>query len=293
MSAADRIEQIKTELNEEEYELLKAFMSLNCHNDPAEGALVEMLRWDSLGGYDMGRLMDAAAHYKLKGGTVALLEKMLEDSDVELKLNTPIYRVEQSDSGVKVFTEEDEIISADSCVCALPLNVLDDIEFEPALNTAKQALSKEEHTGKGVKLYIHVKGEAKKFAGFATQAHPIQFIFTEKILKNDEQIMIAFGIGEGFDPNNNASVEAMLQEFLPETTVIEAFGYDWNLDSFSRGTWATLRPGHISKYLKDAQKPEGRCYFASADTAHGWRGFIDGAIESGARAAQQIIEDRG
>jgi len=29
-------------------------------------------------------------------------------------------------------------------------------------------------------------------------------------------------------------------------------------------------------------------YFAGGDIASGWRGFIDGAIESGARAAQMV-----
>jgi monoamine oxidase len=32
-------------------------------------------------------------------------------------------------------------------------------------------------------------------------------------------------------------------------------------------------------------------HFAGADFAYGWRGFIDGAIESGARSAQ-IITDK-
>lgn len=293
MSAADRIEEIRNQLSDDEYQMLNAFMALNCHNDPSTSAFVEMLRWDSLGGYDMGRLMDAAAHYKLKDGTIGLINKMLEDSNVDVRTNTPVYRVEQSDKGVRVFTEDDEIISAKACVCALPINVLDDIEFEPSLNKAKQQLSKDEHTGKGVKLYIHVKGESKKFGAFATKDHPIQFIFTEKLLKKDEQIMVAFGTGKGMDANDNDSIEKVVQEFLPDAKVVEAFGYDWTLDPFSRGTWATLRPGHISNYLRDAQKPEGRCYFAGGDIANGWRGFIDGAIESGAHAAQQLIDDLG
>lgn len=293
MSVTDRIAQIRNELADDEFHMLSAFMALNCHNDPSNGAYVEMLRWDSLGGHDMGRLMDAAAHYKLKDGTIGLINKMLEDSDVEIRTNTAIYRVEQDSQGVRVFTEEDEVLTAESCVCALPMNVLDDIEFEPALNQAKQTLAKDEHTGKGVKLYIHVKGESQKFGGFATAEHPVQFIFTEKMLKADEQIMIAFGTGKGMDANDNASVQKMLQEFLPKAEVKEAFGYDWTLDPFSRGTWATLRPGHVSQYLRDAQKPEGRCYFAGSDIANGWRGFIDGAIESGANAAQQLIDDLG
>jgi monoamine oxidase len=34
------------------------------------------------------------------------------------------------------------------------------------------------------------------------------------------------------------------------------------------------------------------CGFAGSDIASGWRGFIDGAIESGVKVARKIIENK-
>ena len=70
--------------------------------------------------------------------------------------------------------------------------------------------------------------------------------------------------------------------------MLESFGYDWNRDPYAKGTWTMYRPGWLTADLPELQRPEGSVYFAGSDIADGWRGFIDGAIESGARAATQV-----
>ena len=82
----------------------------------------------------------------------------------------------------------------------------------------------------------------------------------------------------------------MLRSFLPEARVTACVGYDWTRDPFSLGTWCFYRPEQASKYWKELQRSEGRLFFASADSADGWRGFIDGAIERGLRAGQEVVE---
>jgi monoamine oxidase len=71
-------------------------------------------------------------------------------------------------------------------------------------------------------------------------------------------------------------------------------GYGWDKDPFAKGTWCTWRPNWYRKYgegLRDG--PEGRLYFASSDYCEGSRGYIDGAIGSGIKAAQQISDTLG
>jgi monoamine oxidase len=69
---------------------------------------------------------------------------------------------------------------------------------------------------------------------------------------------------------------------LSKTHVI--FPILWTLDPFSLGTWCTYRPLQLIRQLRELQQPEGRIVYAGADNATGWRGFIDGAIESELRA---------
>jgi monoamine oxidase len=42
-------------------------------------------------------------------------------------------------------------------------------------------------------------------------------------------------------------------------------------------------------YLNALQAREDKCFFASADSANGWWGFIDGAVESGLRVAHDVV----
>jgi monoamine oxidase len=47
------------------------------------------------------------------------------------------------------------------------------------------------------------------------------------------------------------------------------------------------RPGQLTSHYPAIQQPHGRLAFATADIASGWNGLVDGAIESGLRAAEQ------
>jgi lysyl oxidase-like protein 2/3/4 len=64
-------------------------------------------------------------------------------------------------------------------------------------------------------------------------------------------------------------------------------------DPLAKGTWSCWGPNSMTKWLKELQKPDGRIFFASADWADGWRGFIDGAIERGAVAGRKVEEMLG
>lgn len=47
----------------------------------------------------------------------------------------------------------------------------------------------------------------------------------------------------------------------------------------------------MSKYQDELQKRHGNIFFASADWAHGWRAFIDGALEQGFLSALEILRE--
>lgn len=47
----------------------------------------------------------------------------------------------------------------------------------------------------------------------------------------------------------------------------------------------------MSKYQDELQKRHGNVFFASADWAHGWRAFIDGALEQGFLNALEVLKE--
>jgi monoamine oxidase len=47
----------------------------------------------------------------------------------------------------------------------------------------------------------------------------------------------------------------------------------------------------MSKFQDELQKRDGNIFFASADWAHGWRAFIDGALEQGFLNALEVLNE--
>ena len=85
-----------------------------------------------------------------------------------------------------------------------------------------------------------------------------------------------------------AGMQAALQPLLPDVEVERIVGWDWADDPLALGTWCIYRPGQLARVLPDPRSTEGRLFFAGADSAIAWRSFIDGAIQSGYRAARDI-----
>ena len=62
----------------------------------------------------------------------------------------------------------------------------------------------------------------------------------------------------------------------------------WEDDPWARGGYAVFGPS-FDPYLRDwLRRPAGRVVFAGEHTSIKWEGFMNGAIESGLRAAAEI-----
>jgi len=286
LSVKDRLDEMA--LSAERRALLEGVLGPACCGPFAECGYVEMLRWWALPGASFQRYGDSVARFTLRDGTVSLLEAILADGAPDVRLGTPVARVEQGGGEVRVTSVEGEVFRARAAIAALPMNVLANLEFTPALDPAKLAASQERHAGAGVKLYARVRGEVPDLAAFAPESEQLSMLFTAEAGK-EGGVLIGFGTTpRQLDAHSLPAVQAAVERFLPGVEVVDSIAYDWHLDPWSLGTWCILRPGQMTKYLAKLREPEGLVHFAGGDIALGWRGFIDGAIESGSRVAQQV-----
>src|SRR5262249_17808509 len=61
----------------------------------------------------------------------------------------------------------------------------------------------------------------------------------------------------------------------------------WQSDPFARGAYTYFQPGQMTSLLPVAQRVEGLIHFAGEHTS-AWHGWMNGALESGNRAAAEI-----
>jgi len=286
ISSAERLASLKG-MSPLDRDFLDAYFAAQGHNYTDQFAWLEMVRWYCLSGHNLLDMDDMSGRFHFRDGTVSLLNFLLAEGKPELRLGTPVRRVVQDNSRVAVMTRRGEELTARAVISTVPLNVLTDIEWQPALAEPKVQASRETHAGHGTKLHVLVEGDYGNVNCAAPSRNALNSLSTEGI-KDGHTHLVGFGPDpELLDVNDTESVQQAVRLFLPEAKVTQAFGYQWTLDPYAKGTWCTLRPHMWSKYLRELQQPSGRILFASADWANGFRGFIDGAIEQGLEAGRR------
>ena len=289
LSAAEAIQSL--DLSEHERNLVTTLAALNGHSDADRSSYLDQLRWFALGDFNLWNMMDNLARYRIKGGTRLLLDRMQQDGRYEIRHSSPVRSVVQTADKVEVTTADGAIHEARKVIVAVPLNCLVDIEFTPNISDTKRRVSAARHTGSGTKIYARTTKKYPIFMGHGNHDMPISFLFPEYD-DAESQLLIGFGLDpDRLDIHNTQEITEAMRRFIPELELEETFSYDWNNDPYARGTWCMYPPNTLTNDLTELQRPEGNIYFAGSDIASGWRGFIDGAIESGIHTALRVADD--
>jgi monoamine oxidase len=252
-----------------------------------EAGAVSVLRWHALSGGSLALTQETGGHVSLPAGTGALLRSIHGAAPVETLLETPVMGVRQSADAVVVDTADGRELPATVAIVAVPLNVLGALAFTPPLSVEKQSAIALGQASRGVKLLIHAQGEPVALNGVKA-AHPFGYLSSEALYDDGTQLLIGFGRdAAACDPSDRQAVQRGVDELLPGLDVLDAAAHDWLADEHARGTWAIHRPGWYADHHAEMQQPQGRVLLAGSDLADGWAGFIDGAIESGLKAARR------
>jgi monoamine oxidase len=230
-------------------------------------------------------LVTCLAHGPLDGWS-ALAEAMASSPGVQVRLGTPVARVEQSADGVACTTESGERLTARAAVIAVPLNCLPSIEFSPPLPPpAREAAGA--NAGAAVKVLMLARGIPAH--GIAVGIGPgLNWLYADREI-DGETLVIGFGWDDpDFDPSDREHVARALAAFYPEGELAGWRHHDWIGDPRSHGTWLTAPADHVELVDPARFRPTGRLVFAGSDVAEQEAGWFEGALRSGAQAAVDV-----
>ena len=231
----------------------------------------------------------AAITDKFADGTQSLVDALAGDISGEIRTSAPVARVERSEGGVGVTTRTGETSTAEAVVLAAPLNTWHDIQFVPELSAAKREAATEGHTGHSVKVWA-LTDEIPPHLFAVGAGGGLHWIQAEYELSAGP-LLVGFGSSpEKLDLTSKEDVQEEIRRFAPEARVFAVDGHDWNADEFSQGTWMAFRPGQVARLHSALGQAEDRIFFAGSDVALGWAGWMDGAAETGARAAREATK---
>ncbi|HLG15645.1 MAG TPA: FAD-dependent oxidoreductase, partial [Blastocatellia bacterium] len=241
--------------------------------------------------------------YEIDGGNDKLPGKFKKKLKKQLKKLAVVQRIEQNDTSVTVYYStggELQTITADRAVCALPFSVLKDIEVSPAFPEDKQRAIREIKLTPITRTFLQFRSrvwEQNGLDGGGISDLDIQNTHSPTLTQSGRR-----GILASYTGGQRALDLAAMTEEDRQDHVLRKMGnlfnglnaqyedgtsYIWQDDEFIRGGFTYFEPDQLTTLLPVAQRAEGRIHFAGEHTSV-WHGWMNGALESGNRAADEV-----
>ena len=236
----------------------------------------------------------------------------------EFRFGAVVARIICSDDRVTVEMPDtngaQRTLRARACIVTLPAGVLRDtgdaaaVTFEPALPPEKRAALQTIETGDAVRVVLwfrsrfweRIDGGRYRDAAFF-RAHGEPFTAYWSAIPRRNSAVVAWSGGPNAaslrDAGEDARIDRAVRGFgalfgdeeLARSELTEGAAHDWRADPFSRGAYSYLAVGGAGAREVLGAPVAGRLFFAGEATAlNGESGTVNGALESGERAAGEV-----
>lgn len=236
-------------------------------------------------------LMWGVIDVRFTNGTKSMVDAIAADCH-GIRLETAVASVAQEGGGATVTTESGDVLSARTVIVAAPLNCWNDIAFDPPLSEAKRQASAGRHGTSGSGKYLALTKDALDYPFLIAgprSTNGLVSLSTEYELP-EGQLMVGFICDpDNYDLTTFEGVEKALTTLSPDAELLKVDHHDWNGDTYSKGAWFAPKPGLLASAHSELGRPEGRVFFAGSDLALGFMGWMEGAVESGHRAASTAM----
>jgi monoamine oxidase len=272
--------------------------------EPADLSLLHVCFYlSSAGGWDA--LLDTeggAQQDRVVGGSHLLATGLAQDLGDRLELDRPVRRIVQDAGGVDV-----DGLRARRVVVAVPPTLAGRIAYDPPLPAARDQLTQRVPMGSVIKtmaVYDRPFWREHGLSGQATSLPgPGQVVFDNTPSSGAVGVLLAFLEGRearelsavGERERRTAVLGTLARLFGPEAgRPVDWVEHDWTADRWSRGAYAgVMGPGTWTAHGPALRAPVGRLHWAGTETATRWAGYFDGAIQSGERAAAEVLAAAG
>jgi monoamine oxidase len=238
--------------------------------------------------------------WRIKGGNDRLIEKLAARKGLKVSLEVEVKKIEQHAAGVSVSAADRagrlQTIKSDYVVVAAPAPIIRDLEFAPALPSLLRQALKALTSGPATKAHLLFEK-----AWWRRTGHPQAYgsnLDTGAVWEaNGSKPAVLTLLAGG---RASQAFRALLEEGGPQRLVrrlswlgeledaLDFRSTTWELDKFARGGYMVFGPDFRPEWRAELSRAFGRVAFAGDHTSRKWQGYMNGAVESGARAARDI-----
>jgi monoamine oxidase len=274
---------------------------------PSPPSMLAVAAWiNSCGGLDtLGTNVDEL----FVGGVAAIPLAIAGDLGERLRLSWPVSEISWSRGGVKV-TGPRGTVSAKRAVVAMSPADARKIHFSPGLSTSRESLQRGWFTTGGLKMMFvyespfwhRASADRPAIAGVISAAGEPATVLDQSPADGEIGVLAA-----SLRVQQERAV-ALSQDVLDETgtlqrkvldTLVRCYGEqaesplginvtNWYQEPFISGCHGFAPPGVLGDCGEALRDPIGPIHWAGTDTADVWINHMDGAVQAGERAAEEV-----
>ncbi|WP_431954910.1 flavin monoamine oxidase family protein [Nocardia lijiangensis] len=239
---------------------------------------------------------------RVVGGTQRIAQRLAEQLGERVVLDTPVTDLTWGDGELEI-SAGGTVVSAKRAVIAVPPPLAGRIRYRPGLHGGRDQLVQRMPMGRVIKINVAYSEPFWRAQGFSGQANsdrrPFGTVFDNTPPDGTPGVLVGFFEGKQADAASRLDPEARRTQVL--TDLVGYFGpaaarpiayleRDWADEEYSRGCYgAFATPSTLTRFGPALREPIGPLHWAGTETATRWAGYIDGAVESGERAAGEVL----
>ena len=246
----------------------------------------------------------SAEEYRFVGGAQEISVRLESELEGRVVLDSPVHRIVQERGAVLVESVRASV-RAEAVVVTVPPALRGRIEYVPALSAMHDGLSQRMPMGAVIKCHAVYDSPFWREAGLNGRAEsdtgPCKITCDNSFPDTDVGVLTGFILGSEAREwgcreakERERAVLACFAGYFGEEA-FETLGYtetDWGAEVYSRGGYAGVpTPGLLLDHGPALQDHVGVIYWAGAESASEWSGYMEGAVESGERAAREVLSD--
>ncbi|RNB86920.1 NAD(P)/FAD-dependent oxidoreductase [Brevibacillus fluminis] len=249
--------------------------------------------------------------FHVRGGNDLIPTRMAEVLKGQINTEHELIAIKkEKDGGYKLTFRTGETtkdVKADQVVLALPFSILgSSVDFSQAgFSRLKSRVIRELGFGSCSKLNVQFTDRHWRTLGLNGSSYGDRgYANVWEVSRNQSGqagLMVSFTGGDIAKTFANGDPQAHAQTLLKQLEpVFPGITGKWNGKAtvdywpsykWTKGAYSYFGVGQYTKFYGAAAEPEENCYFAGEHTAE-YYGFLNGAVESGERTAQQILQSQ-
>jgi monoamine oxidase len=238
--------------------------------------------------------------YKIIGGNEVLIKKMALNIHDSILYDHLCVEIKESGNGYQVIFKEKEIWNCKYLVIAIPFTALRKIDLPKSISDQKLKVIHNLKYGTNSKLVLSFNNNPWSDLGFSG------YLFSDKIQNGWDcgigpvdhpnsayTIFLGGKSGQELSDSNSLGYWEELNEIFQIKTndsVPKKLVFNWYNSSLVQGSYAVYKVGDYSALSGQEALPCGNIYFAGEHCSEDFKGYMNGAAETGRIAAGEILK---